>query len=51
LLIGKMIGWALQSDTFNLSIDFNVLLWKRLLKIPITINDLKHVDQFRYDFL
>jgi hypothetical protein len=51
LLIGKMIGWSIMSYTFNLSLDFNVIFWKRLLDQPITIKDLKEVDIYRYQVL
>jgi hypothetical protein len=47
-LIGKMIGWALTSTLFNLSLDLNPIFWKRLLDIPIVIEDLKEVDIYRY---
>ncbi len=47
-LIGKMIGWALTSTLFNLSLDLNPIFWKRLLGIPIVIEDLKEVDIYRY---
>jgi hypothetical protein len=30
LFIGKMIGWAIQQTTYNLSLDFNVIFWKKL---------------------
>jgi hypothetical protein len=30
LYIGKMIGWALQQQDFNLSLDLNPIFWKRL---------------------
>lgn len=47
-LIGKMIGWALTSTLFNLSLDLNPIFWKRLLGVPIMIEDLKEVDIYRY---
>jgi hypothetical protein len=43
-LVGKMIGWALRSTLYNLSLDFNLIFWKRICRLTITIEDLKHVD-------
>lgn len=48
LLIGKMIGWSIMNYIYNLSLDFNVIFWKRLLDQPITVEDLKEVDIYRY---
>lgn len=49
--IGKMIGWALRQPNYNLSLDLNVLFWKRVFKRPISIEDLKHVEIYRYQML
>ena len=51
LFIGKMIGWVIQSYSFNLSLDMNILFWKQLLGCPITIEDLKHNDVYRYEYV
>lgn len=51
LLIGKMIGWAMSSTVFNLSLDLNIIFWKRLCKMTITIEDLKDLDIYRYQVL
>ena len=51
LLIGKMIGWALQSHIYNLSLDLNVVFWKMLCNLEISIEDLKDVDIYRYQLL
>jgi hypothetical protein len=51
LLIGKMIGWSIMNYVYNLSLDFNLIFWKRLLEQPITIEDLKEVDIYRYQVL
>ena len=47
-IIDKMIGWALRQPNYNLSLDLNVLFWKRILKRHISIEDLKHVEIYRY---
>lgn len=46
-----MIGWSIQSYTFNLSLDLNVIFWKKLLGMQVTIEDLKLVDIYRYNVL
>lgn len=51
LLIGKMIGWSLQSHSYNLSLDLNVIFWKTLCKLKISVEDLKDIDIYRYQLL
>lgn len=41
LLIGKMIGWSINNYAYNLSLEFNVIFWKYICKLPITIQDLR----------
>lgn len=34
-----------------MSLDLNLIFWKRLLQVEVTIDDLKHVDIYRYNVL
>ena len=49
--IGKMIGWSLRQWNYNLSLDMNPLFWKRTCGQPISIEDIREVDKYRYQFL
>lgn len=49
--IGMIIGWAIQSYYYNISMDMNIIFWKHLLKMPITTDDLFANDKFRHQML
>ena len=46
-----MIGWSLRQWNYNLSLDMNPLFWKRTCGQPISIEDIREVDKYRYQFL
>ena len=48
---GNMLGWAIQSHSYNLSMDLNPIIWKHLLDLPISRADISKIDKNRIDFL
>lgn len=45
-----MIGWALSSKE-NISLELNPVFWKQVFNLKLDIEDLKHLDKFRYGML
>jgi hypothetical protein len=49
LFIGKFIGWSIHNtDNNNISLVLDVIFWKKLLGMPLFVEDLKFVDVYRY---
>jgi hypothetical protein len=52
LLIGKFIGWSIHNGIGDhLSLVLDVIFWKKLLGVPLLVEDLKFVDVYRYQML
>ena len=49
--LGTLIGWALNSTAFSLSLDLNPIFWKTLFNEPLLLDDIRLVDKHRHQLL